>query len=76
MEDIKKLHNKLNIGLVNLSELTENALEIAEKVTRERMTDDEFVRYETFKNKLIDLTLKGKHKEVEALKKAYLKENG
>jgi hypothetical protein len=76
MEDIKKLHNKLNIGLVNLSELTENALEIAEKVTKERMTDDEFVRYQAFQDKLIDLTLKGKHKEVEELKKAYLKENG
>lgn len=75
-ERIKDLHKKLNEGLTSLSGLTENALEMANKATKELMTDDEFTRYEAFKKKLIDLTLKGKHKEIEELKKAYLKENG
>lgn len=73
---INQLHKKLNAGLVNMTELTGNALEMADIATRDIMTDDEFSRYTAFQNKLINLTLKGDFKAVEQLKKEYLKENG
>ena len=73
---IKELHKKVNEGLSTLSGLTKGALEMANRATKDLMTDDEFIRYEAFKNKLISLTLKGDYKGIEELKKAYLKENG
>ncbi len=66
-----KLLKDLGAGLIDLSELLGSSIDVAEQAIKENMSEKEKVRFEAFQTKFIKLTVNGKHKEAQELKKKY-----